>query len=410
MGRENDAGLEDAKRKQACITVLCKYLSINLPPDALPKAYLEWPDLKSICTNLVTSSGKESVLGTSSEEHEEIRRWLEYANSFHLDSNSGLSKLKNFNENLLQRSVLASKGLNPSVADVIVWISLHDVVIALSAADRRSVPNLMRWFDYIQNKEDFSAVYEKINVEKPEFASKLFPGKPLQPGEDGVKSTVISSDINMTDGTEKIDKNKNVEKKDKESEKGKEKDKKKAKEEKKKNEEKEPIEKKEIEVSISVLDIKVGVIRKAWKHPSAESLLVEEIDVGEDKVRQVVSGLAKHYGADELLNRRVLVITNVKPGKLRDMMSAGLVLCASNPNNSIIEPLLPPKEAKIGEQVIFSGHEGKPEEVLNPKKKQLEKITPHLFTDDKGVATYKGVPFMTSAGPCHSSLSNAGIK
>lgn len=63
----------------------------------------------------------------------QIRRWLEYANSFHLDSNSGLSKLKNFNENLLQRSVLASKGLNPSVADVIVWISLHDVVVRIFA-------------------------------------------------------------------------------------------------------------------------------------------------------------------------------------------------------------------------------------------------------------------------------------
>lgn len=52
------------------------YININCQvwcmQDALPKAYLEWPDLKSICTNLVTSSGKESVLGTSSEEHEEV--------------------------------------------------------------------------------------------------------------------------------------------------------------------------------------------------------------------------------------------------------------------------------------------------------------------------------------------------
>jgi aminoacyl tRNA synthase complex-interacting multifunctional protein 1 len=136
-------------------------------------------------------------------------------------------------------------------------------------------------------------------------------------------------------------------------------------------------------------------------------LRVEEIDVGEEKVRQVVSGLAKYYGADELLNRRVLVVTNVKPGKLRDEMSAGLVLCASNQDHSVVEPLFPPEEAKIGEQVTFVGQEGKPEEVLNPKKKQLEKIAPHLYTDANGVATYKGIPFMTFAGLCRSSLASA---
>ncbi|CAH8280032.1 unnamed protein product [Arabidopsis lyrata] len=49
--------------------------------------------------------------------------------------------------------------------------------------------------------------------------------------------------------------------------------------------------------------------------------------------------------------------------------------------------------------------EGKPEDVLNPKKKQLEKITPGLYTDENGVATYKGIPFMTSAGPCTSRIT-----
>ncbi|PKI46177.1 hypothetical protein CRG98_033435 [Punica granatum] len=52
----------------------------------------------------------------------------------------------------------------------------------------------------------------------------------------------------------------------------------------------------------------------------------------------------------------------------------------------------------------------KPEDVLNPKKKQLEKITPNLYTDEKGVATFKGIPFMTSAGPCTSSIPKASIK
>ncbi|RVX03202.1 putative methionine--tRNA ligase [Vitis vinifera] len=180
-------------------------------------------------------------------------------------------------------------------------------------------------------------------------------------------------------------------------------------EEKKKLPEKEAVEK-DKEVSISLLNIQVGLIRKAWKHPSADSLLVEEIDVGDAKLRQVVSGLAKYCSPEELTNRRVVLITNVKPGKLRDVMSEGLVLCASNEDHTGVEPLLPPEGAKIGERVSFSGNEGKPEDVLNPKKKQLEKITPHLFTDDKGVATFKGIPFMTSGGPCTCSIPKASIK
>ncbi|KAI3793156.1 hypothetical protein L1987_35771 [Smallanthus sonchifolius] len=134
------------------------------------------------------------------------------------------------------------------------------------------------------------------------------------------------------------------------------------------------------------------------------------IDVGEGKCRQVVSGLAKYCSPDELTNRLVALITNVKPGKLRDVVSEGLVLCASNADHTVVEPLIVPEGAKFGECVTFSGHEGKPEDVLNPKKKQLDKITPNLFTDDKGVATFKGVPFMTSAGPCISAISNASIK
>ncbi|KHN48422.1 Tyrosine--tRNA ligase, cytoplasmic [Glycine soja] len=94
---------------------------------------------------------------------------------------------------------------------------------------------------------------------------------------------------------------------------------------------------KENEVSVSFLNIQVGLIRKSWKHPSADSLLVEE-----DKVRQVISG-----------NRCVVLITNVKPGKLRDVMSQGLVLCASNEGPTIVEPLLLHKDHKLGRYFFF---------------------------------------------------------
>lgn len=56
----------------------------------------------------------------------------------------------------------------------------------------------------------------------------------------------------------------------------------------------------EPEISITRLDIRVGLIKNAKKHPDADSLYVEEIDVGEEQTRTVVSGLVKYIPLDEM--------------------------------------------------------------------------------------------------------------
>lgn len=53
-------------------------------------------------------------------------------------------------------------------------------------------------------------------------------------------------------------------------------------------------------ISVSRLDIRVGVIKKVQKHPDADSLYVEEIDCGEDLPRTVVSGLVKYIPIEEM--------------------------------------------------------------------------------------------------------------
>jgi methionyl-tRNA synthetase len=53
-------------------------------------------------------------------------------------------------------------------------------------------------------------------------------------------------------------------------------------------------------ITVAKLDIRVGLIRKAEKHPDADSLYVEEIDVGEDTPRTVVSGLVKFIPLEEM--------------------------------------------------------------------------------------------------------------
>ena len=129
----------------------------------------------------------------------------------------------------------------------------------------------------------------------------------------------------------------------------------------------------EKEVDVSVVDIRVGKIVKAWEHPEADKLWAEEIDVGLEKPLQVCSGLREFKTLEDMTNAEVLVICNMKPNKMRGLNSEAMVLCASNEAHTKVDFVKPPSGAKIGERVTFEGFEGEPEKVLNPKKKQLER-------------------------------------
>ncbi|XP_068645062.1 tRNA-aminoacylation cofactor arc1 isoform X1 [Aristolochia californica] len=388
-----------SKRNRAVTTVLCKHLSLD--PKNLPSEQNSEGDLKSLVLNILQLLGD----GSSLKNKDELLKWVEFASSFPVEAEASLAKLTELDVDLAQKSVILGDGLKPSIADFVVYSAIHSPVTHLPKTDTQKLPNLMRWIDYIQNREDFKEVFKKISVEKTEFhfqvpkaAEKLGMDQNVKGSSGSKRAEKLEVELNSSKSSSGSSQ-KHYTGKDK------------AIEEKKKEPEKQSAEKeKDAELSVSLLNIQVGLIRKAWKHPSADSLLVEEIDLGDGNLRQVVSGLAKYFSPEQLANRHVVLVTNVKPGKLRDVLSAGLVLCASNEDHTIVEPLLPPDGAKLGERVSFSGFEGKPEDVLNPKKKQLEKITPFLHTDDKGVATYKGLPFMTSAGPCTSSIPKATIK
>lgn len=394
-----------SNRNRAILHALSTRLSFD--PKKFSSESIGGYDIASLFSNILELSPSEVPL----QNLDEIMKWVAFASNFPSEADACHATLKGLNEDLNQKAVLLGDGLKPSVADIVVFSSVHPFVGQLNASDVQKFSNVMRWMDYIQNKEDFAGALEKIVVSKPVF-EPLFTKKADKTDADLTLKEVTQGPKNVDKPEGNIDPKKGAtEKKASQDDKATEASAKnnKTTEGKKKASEKESAEK-EAECSISILNVQVGVIRKAWKHPSADSLLVEEIDLGDGNLRQVVSGLAKFCSPNELLNRRVVLITNVKPGKLRDVMSTGLVLCASSQDHTVVEPLIPPEGAKLGECVSFSGHEGKPEDVLNPKKKQLEKITPHLFTDDKGVATYKGTPFMTSAGPCTSSIPNASIK
>ncbi|MBC8079743.1 MAG: methionine--tRNA ligase [Gorillibacterium sp.] len=76
------------------------------------------------------------------------------------------------------------------------------------------------------------------------------------------------------------------------------------------------------------VELRVAQVLAAEAVPKADKLLKLQLDLGTEQ-RQVVSGIAKHYAPEELVGRKVIVVTNLKPVKLRGELSQGMILCAS---------------------------------------------------------------------------------
>lgn len=143
-------------------------------------------------------------------------------------------------------------------------------------------------------------------------------------------------------------------------------------------------------VDVGRLDFRIGKIINVKKHPDADTLYVEEIDVGEGKRRTVVSGLVKHVPIEEMQNRVVVLLCNLKPAKMRGVTSEAMVMCASSAEK--VEILTPPPNSVPGDTVHVDGYPRNPDAVLNPKKKIFETVAPDLKTDSNLIATYKGSP------------------
>jgi methionyl-tRNA synthetase len=74
------------------------------------------------------------------------------------------------------------------------------------------------------------------------------------------------------------------------------------------------------------VDLRVGTVLEATPHPEADRLLVLKIDTADETPRQVVAGIAEFFKPEELVGRQVVVVANLKPRKLRGLVSQGMVL------------------------------------------------------------------------------------
>lgn len=82
-------------------------------------------------------------------------------------------------------------------------------------------------------------------------------------------------------------------------------------------------------------EMKTGIIRLAERHPKADRILRLEIDFGEGKNRQILSGLAEYYDPEQLVGKQVCAVLNLPPRKIRGLVSEGMVLTAEDANGTV---------------------------------------------------------------------------
>lgn len=168
----------------------------------------------------------------------------------------------------------------------------------------------------------------------------------------------------------------------------------------------------DVVIDVSLLDLRIGKIISVKRHPDADALYVEEVDCGEANPRTVVSGLVKHIPIEEMQDKMVVLCCNLKPAKMRGILSQAMVMCASSPDK--VELLDPPQGAVPGDRVSCEGYPMSDDfpPQMNPKKKIFEQIQPDLITNSDRVATYKGAPFSVAGKGVITapSMTNSGIK
>lgn len=99
------------------------------------------------------------------------------------------------------------------------------------------------------------------------------------------------------------------------------------------------------------LDMRAGTIVLCEKVENAEKLYKIMVDVGEAQHRQIVSSLVDYYTAEELVGKRIIVLVNLKPRKMRGIESQGMLLCSESEDGATCVLLKPEKDVKPGTPV-----------------------------------------------------------
>lgn len=349
------------------------------------------------------------------KEETEIQQWLTTSSRLSNSAeNDKASIFDSLNTHLSSRTTLL--GSKPSKADVAVYETLAPVVSGWSADQRtgeKGYPHIVRHVDFVQNSTlfglqlkgdqkvtvdlddvryvkppvDAKAEKERLKKEKAAAAGTSEPGQTttlVDRTKEKVAETASAVMEKASAATAAVT--------------GGDKPKKEKKEKAPKPQKPAPV---ATPPSPGLIDLRVGHILKAINHPDADSLYVSTIAMGDPAgddtteyegqiCRTVCSGLNGLIPLEEMQGRKVVVVCNLKPVKMRGIKSSAMVLAASprlkegeaDDHKGPVELVSPPEGSKAGEKVYFEGWDATPEGQLNPKKKVWETMQPGFTTTD----------------------------
>ncbi|KAI1809940.1 hypothetical protein GGS20DRAFT_580285 [Poronia punctata] len=347
----------------------------------------------------------------SAAEESEVQQWIAASESLRR-SPTDSSILDKLNAHLASRTTLL--GTKPSRADVAIYVSLAPAVKSWAPEQRtgqQGHPHIVRHLDFVQNSGAFTLSVsdeDKIQI-NPEHVLYVKPPTDTKAEKERMKKEKAALvDRTKAAAQAVVDKAAEVtnavvttagigEAKPK-----------------KEKKEKQPKPQKAPAVttppSPHLIDLRVGHILKAIKHPEADSLYVSTIAMGDKPgtddteeyegqvCRTVCSGLNGLVPLEEMQGRKVVVVANLKPVKMRGIKSCAMVLAASpklkegevDDHKGPVELVTPPADSTAGDRVCFDGWRGDPEGVLNPKKKIWETFQPGFTTTDRLEVAFDG--------------------
>ncbi len=144
------------------------------------------------------------------------------------------------------------------------------------------------------------------------------------------------------------------------------------------------------------VEIRVGVISEIREHPDADALYAMQVDLGNGDVRSICAGLRRHLSLEDLRGRKVAVLANLKPAKLRGIESRGMIL-ATDRRDGKVAPV-DPGAAQIGDLVAAAGIVSAPKAKLT-----IEEFQAAPLVIDGGRVVYRD-----AAGKIHPLSTPAG--
>nr|KAH9891619.1 hypothetical protein C8Q73DRAFT_801198 [Cubamyces lactineus] len=350
--------------------------------------------LPSPLRDLVAAAAQDGSedFGRSEKDKAEVTEWIDKV------AQGEVAKPDNFKDleaTLVPRTYIVSNYF--TAADAALYGALHPALSQLQPAQYYSHPAITRYFNHIQH---YPSVRKAAEPLAPAFSVVQFDlenaphqeRKAEPPKKEKAKAAPAAPEGEAPAAAPaKADKAEKKAKKAEEGDKAAEQSQKEGKSQKKEKKAKEPKpqeDKKKAEDAgepvPSMIDLRVGRIVDIKKHPDADGLYVEQIDFAEETgPRTVVSGLVHYIPIEEMRDKILVGVCNLKPANMRGVKSFAMVLCATHKDGKEagIELVQPPAGAKPGDRVYFEGFESnEPLSQLNPKKKIFETIQPGFTT------------------------------